>query len=203
MSAPGAAVAPSTLADIIPRTWVRDVVLVVGFALLTAGAAQIVIPLGFTPVPITGQTFAVLLAGGVLGASRGAASQILYVALGAIGLPFYAGGTGGWDVVTGATAGYLVGFVVAAFVIGALAERHQDRKVWTAIPAFITGSLIIYVFGAAWLAYRLDIPLTGPPGETNAVALGVAPFLVGDTLKAVLAGLLLPLGWKLARRDLG
>ena len=86
---------PSTLADIIPRTRVRDGVFVVGFALLTAGAAQIVIPLGFTPVPITGQTFAVLLAGGVLGASRGAASQILYVALGAIGLPFYAGGTGG------------------------------------------------------------------------------------------------------------
>ena len=126
MHAPGVAVAPSTLADIIPRTRVRDGVFVVGFALLTAGAAPIVIPLGFTPVPITGQTFAVLLAGGVLGAFRGAASQILYVALGAIGLPFYAGGTGGWEVVTEATADYLVGFVVAAFVIGALAERRQD-----------------------------------------------------------------------------
>jgi len=203
MSAPAAAVAPLTLADIIPRTRVRDIVLVVGFALLTAGAAQIVIPLGFTPVPITGQTFAVLLAGGVLGAFRGAASQVLYVALGAIGLPFFAGGTGGWEVVTGATAGYLVGFVVAAFIIGALAERRQDRKVWTAIPAFIAGTIVIYVFGAAWLGYRLGVPLTGPPGETSAVALGVAPFLVGDTLKAVLAGLLLPLGWKFARRDLG
>ena len=200
MTAPGTAVAPSTLADIIiPRTWVRDVALVVSFALLTAAAAQIVIPLGFTPVPITGQTFAVLLAGGVLGAFRGAASQLLYVGLGALGLPFYAGGTGGWEVVTGATAGYLVGFVVAAFVIGWLAERRQDRNVWTAIPAFIAGSLIIYLFGALWLAYRLDIPLTGPVGEPNAVALGVAPFLVGDTLKAVLAGLLLPLGWKLTR----
>jgi len=126
MHAPGVAVAPSTLADTIPRTRVRDGVFVVGFALLTAGAAQIVIPLGFTPVPITGQTFAVLLAGGVLGAFRGAASQILYVALGAIGLPFYSGGTGGWEVVTEATADYLVGLVVAAFVIGALAERRQD-----------------------------------------------------------------------------
>jgi biotin transport system substrate-specific component len=197
MTAPAATAAPSTLADLIPRSWIRDVALVTGFALLTAAAAQIVIPLGFTPVPITGQTFAVLLAGGVLGATRGAASQVLYVGLGAVGLPFYAGGAGGWTVVTGATGGYLVGFIVAAFVVGALAELRQDRRVITAIPAFLAGSLIIYAFGATWLAIQLDIPLTGPPGEPSAIALGVAPFLVGDVLKAVLAGILLPIGWKL------
>ena len=128
------------------RSRVRDVVAVVGFALLTALAAQITIPLGFTPVPITGQTFAVLLAGGVLGANRGALSMGLYVALGAIGLPFYAEGSGGWTAATGATAGYLVGFVVAAFVVGKMAEHGQDRTLSTSIPAFLAGALL----PAAW-----------------------------------------------------
>ena len=130
-----------TLADTIPGARTRDAVLIVGFALLTAAAAQISIPLGFTPVPITGQTFAVLLAGGALGAWRGAASQFLYIALGAIGLPFYADGDGGWSAATGSTAGYLVGFIVAAAIIGWMAERGQDRKVSTAIPAFLAGSV--------------------------------------------------------------
>ncbi len=94
---------PATLADVLPGSRARDVALVIGFALLTALSAQVVIPLGFTPVPITGQTFAVLLAGGLLGARRGAASQALYLGLGAIGLPFFAEGTGGWEVVTGLT----------------------------------------------------------------------------------------------------
>ena len=189
-----------TLADLLPYHRVRDAVLVVGFALLTAAAAQVTIPLGFTPVPITGQTFAVLLAGGTLGAVRGASSQFLYIALGAIGLPFYADGQGGWSIATGSTAGYLVGFVVAAGLVGWLAERGQDRRVATAIPAFLAGSAVIYAFGAVWLAHSLDIPLTAPAGEPSAIAYGVAPFLVGDLLKAVLAGLLLPGGWALADR---
>ena len=189
-------VAPSTLLDLIDRSRVRDVVAVVGFALFTALAAQITIPLGFTPVPITGQTFAVLLAGGVLGANRGALSMGLYVALGAIGLPFYAEGTGGWTAATGATAGYLVGFVVAAFVVGKMAEHGQDRKLSTSIPAFLAGTLIIYGIGAGWLAYVLGLPLTGQAGESSAISLGVAPFLVGDVLKALLAGALLPAAWR-------
>lgn len=141
-------IAPTTPLDLIDRSRVRDVIAVVGFALLTALAAQITIPLGFTPVPITGQTSAVLLAGGVLGANRGALSMGLYVALGAIGLPVYAEGTGGWTAATGATAGYLVGFVVAAFVVGKMAEHGQDRKLATSIPAFLAGTLIIYGIGA-------------------------------------------------------
>ena len=104
-----------TLLDIIPRSRVRDVVAVFGFALATAGAAQISIPLGFTPVPITGQTFAVLLAGGALGANRGAISQFLYLFMGAVGLPFYADGASGWDVATGSTAGYLFGYLSVHF----------------------------------------------------------------------------------------
>jgi biotin transport system substrate-specific component len=186
-----------TLADTIPGDWVRDVVLVVGFALLTALAAQITIPLGFTPVPITGQTFAVLLAGGALGATRGASSQFLYVALGAIGLPFYSDQSGGWDVATGATAGYLVGFVIAAGVVGWMAERGQDRKVSTAIPAFVVGSLLIYVTGAMWLSAKIDVPIYAEAGTDSAITLGVAPFLIGDGVKAVLAGLVLPTAWQI------
>jgi biotin transport system substrate-specific component len=187
---------PRTLADTLPGDATRDAILVVGFALLTALAAQISIPLGFTPVPITGQTFAVLLAGGALGATRGAASQFLYIALGAIGFPFYADGQGGWDVATGSTAGYLVGFVIAAGVVGLLAERGNDRRVRTAIPTFAVGMLVIYTFGALWLAQQLDLPLFAPDNEPSAWEYGVEPFLLGDLLKAGLAGLLLPAAWK-------
>ncbi len=195
---PSAPSIPITLIDLIGRSRARDIIAVVGFALLTALAAQITIPLGFTPVPITGQTFAVLLAGGVLGANRGALSMGLYVALGAIGLPFYASGDGGWTAATGATAGYLVGFIVAAFVVGKMAEHGQDRKLSTSLPAFVAGSLIIYAFGASWLAYELNLPLTAAAGEPSAIAFGVAPFLVGDVIKALLAGAILPAAWILA-----
>lgn len=193
-----------TLADTIPGARTRDAILIVGFALLTAAAAQISIPLGFTPVPLTGQTFAVLLAGGALGSWRGASSQLLYVALGAVGLPFYADGDGGWSAATGSTAGYLVGFVIAAGVVGWMAERGQDRKVSTAIPAFVVGSVIIYALGATWLSHKIDVPITAGIAddgsiEASAIAYGVAPFLVGDLIKAVLAGLLLPAAWR-ARR---
>lgn len=188
--------APSTLLDLIDRSRVRDAVAIVGFALLTAVAAQISIPLGFTPVPLTGQTFAVLLAGGVLGSRRGGLSMLLYVALGAIGLPFYADGAGGWTAATGATAGYLVGFIVAAIVVGLMAEHGQDRKLSTSIPAFIAGTMIIYAIGAGWLAYDLGLPLTAAAGEPSAISLGVAPFLVGDVFKALLAGAMLPAAWR-------
>jgi len=187
---------PSTLLDLLDRSRVRDAVAIVGFALLTALAAQISIPLGFTPVPLTGQTFAVLLAGGVLGSRRGGLSMLLYVALGATGLPFYAEGTGGWTAATGATAGYLVGFIVAAIVVGLMAEHGQDRKLSTSIPAFLAGTMIIYTVGAGWLAYDLGLPLTAAAGESSAVSLGVAPFLVGDVFKALLAGAMLPAAWR-------
>jgi len=187
---------PSTLLDLLDRSRVRDAVAIVGFALLTALAAQISIPLGFTPVPLTGQTFAVLLAGGVLGSRRGGLSMLLYVALGATGLPFYAEGTGGWTAATGATAGYLVGFIVAAIVVGLMAEHGQDRKLSTSIHAFLAGTMIIYTVGAGWLAYDLGLPLTAAAGESSAVSLGVAPFLVGDVFKALLAGAMLPAAWR-------
>jgi biotin transport system substrate-specific component len=176
----------------------REIALVTGFALLTAALAQVRIPLGFTPVPVTGQTLAVLLAGASLGAWRGASSQLLYWLLGMVGLPFYSNATSGWSVATGPTMGYLVGFIVAAAVVGRLAEHHQDRKVLTSIAAMTLGSVIIYVFGATWLAIDLGIPLA--TGETNAIALGVAPFLVGDVIKMCLAGAATASTWRFINR---
>ena len=191
MTATTLSTSSQVLADLFPRrdsrsrAVVQDVVMVVGFALLTAIAAQIEIPLGFTPVPLTGQTFAVLLSGAVLGMRRGALSQLVYWFAGLTGLPFYSGGAGGWEKGTGATMGYLVGFVVASGAIGYLAEKKHDRNFTTSLPAMLLGSTIIYAFGAAWLSIDLNLPLAN--GEQNAISLGVAPFLVGDLLKALVA----------------
>jgi biotin transport system substrate-specific component len=181
---------------VLPQSTSLTIALTIGFALLTAAAAQVRIPLPFTPVPITGQTFAVLLSGAALGATWGSASQVLYLLLGAVGLPFYAGGQSGWDVVTGATGGYLVGFILAAFVVGSLAERLQDRTVTGSVPAFLTGTLVIYAVGVPWLYYAADSITTGEA----ALAAGFIPFIAGDVIKIVLAGLLLPAAWRLARK---
>ena len=187
--------APAVLSTrILPQRRVITATLVVGFALLTAAAAQIVIHTPYSPVPITGQTFAVLLTGAVLGSRAGAASQFLYIAMGAIGLPFYAGGESGWDTATGATGGYLFGFIVAAYAVGYLAERKQDRQFATSVGAFLTGNLIIYVFGVAWLMYKLNW------GVVEGVEKGVALFVIGDTVKILLAAGLMPAAWKLADR---
>ncbi|NOY56701.1 MAG: biotin transporter BioY [Actinobacteria bacterium] len=166
---------------ILPRSRVLTVALVVAFAALTAVLAQVRIPLFFTPVPITGQTFAVLLAGLALGTRAGAASQALYVAAGAVGLPVFQGGQGGWSYVTGPTLGYLVGFIAAAAIVGRL--RTRQPGLLFGIPAALAGTAIIYIFGVAWLAYALGI------GLGHALALGLFPFLIGDALKALLAGL--------------
>lgn len=187
--------APAVIsARLVPRTRVSALVLVVGFAALTALLAQVRVPLGFTPVPITGQTLAVLLSGAALGSRLGAASQTLYVAAGAVGLPVYTGAGSGWEHLTGTTGGYLLGFIAAAFVVGRLAERRQDRAVATAIPAFLTGTVVVYAFGVTWLAWSLGVD------ATRAMELGLVPFVVGDVLKALLAGMALPAAWRLAER---
>ena len=178
---------------VLPRQGVTTATLVIGFALLTAAAAQVRIPLPFTPVPVTGQTFAVLLAGAALGRRAGAASQGLYVLLGLV-FPFYAGGSSGWTYATGATAGFLVGFVAAAWVVGTLAERRKDRSVTTAIPAFLAGTVIIYACGVPWLAAVLDV------SWGKAAELGLVPFVAGDLAKAALAGTVLPAAWRLVGR---
>ena len=193
------------LSDALPRPQVRsmriarEVSLIAGFALLTAALAQVRIPLGFTPVPVTGQTLAVLLAGASLGAWRGASSQLLYWLMGMVGLPFYSNGSGGWSVATGPTMGYLVGFIVAAAVVGRLAEYRHDRHLLTSVAAMTMGSMIIYVCGATWLAINLGIPLA--TGEQNAISLGVTPFLVGDVIKMCLAGLATASTWRFINRE--
>lgn len=177
---------------VIPRSRTSSVLLVIGAAALTALAAQWKISLPFTPVPITGQTFAVLLTGAALGAVLGAAGQAVYVVAGALGLPVYSGGASGWETASAAgTSGYLIGFIVAAGLVGHLAERRQDRTFPTMFTAFIAGSFIIYAFGVAGLMILLDMTLS------EAVLAGVVPFILGDIIKATAAGLLLPAAWKM------
>ena len=168
-----------------------DALLVILGSLLVAALAQVSIPLPFTPVPITGQTFAVLLVGAALGARRGAASLGLYVAQGAFGLPVFAGGASGLAKLTGPTGGYLVGFGAAAYVVGFLAGRGLDRRLWTALGAFVIGELVIYLVGVPWLAQFI--------GWDKALVGGLWPFLPGDAVKAVLAALALPSAWALVR----
>ena len=184
---------PTIARVVIPKSAVTTGVLMVGFALFTALAAQVVIPIPGSPVPITGQTFAVLLAGAVLGAKAGAGSQLIYWAMGAAGLPFYSNATGGWEIATGATAGYLFGFIAAAWVIGTLAERGKDRTVDSALPAFLAGNTIIYVFGVTWLLISVPSITTIP----QALTAGFLPFVIGDAVKILAAGLLLPAAWKM------
>jgi biotin transport system substrate-specific component len=188
--------APLTLVERInlTSTRTRTLVAVVGGALLTAAAAQLTFHLPWTPVPITGQTFAVLLTGTALGMRWGATCQALYVVLGAVGLPFYADAKGGWEAATGSTAGYLIGFVLAAAVLGRLAEQRQDRAFLTSLPAMLTGTAVIYLCGATWLAHSINV------SAAEAVELGVAPFLIGDAVKLAAAGLLLPTAWRLLDR---
>lgn len=176
---------------------VRNTTLVVGFALFTAICAQIRIPLGFTPVPVTGQTFAVLLAGAALGTRLGALSQLTYWLAGLTGLPFYSNATGGWNAGTGATMGYMIGFIFAAAATGHLAELKHDRKFITSLPAMLLGSAIIYICGATWLAHSLNIAVT--TGDKNAISLGVAPFLIGDLIKMLLAAMSTATIWRLIK----
>jgi len=169
----------------------KDVILVLSFSFLTAIFAQASFWIG--PVPITGQTLAVLLAGLLLGSIRGALSQIVYLSVGLTGFPFWfaAGGPLGIARFIGPTGGYLIGFVFAAFLVGKLAEKGWDKKIKTAILAMLSGNIVIYIFGLFWLSNF--IPLKG------LLATGLFPFVLGDTLKILLAGLALPMGWKLIK----
>ncbi|MDP9400956.1 MAG: biotin transporter BioY [Actinomycetota bacterium] len=185
--------APIVLADLVPRTLARDAVLVLAAALLTAACARISIPVPGSPVPVTGQTFAVMLTAAALGARRGAAGQALYVALGLF-LPFYSDGESGPDVIVGATGGYLLGFIVAGYVVGALAERRADRSPRTALPTFAVGHAIIFALGVPWLAVAADLSLV------DALDAGLVPFIPGGILKALLAAGLLPAAWALVGR---
>ncbi len=196
MTSPHAAAAlprRAVLADVLPGERVRDVVLVISGALLTALFAQISIKVAGSPVPITGQTLAVGLVGATLGARRGAASMALYALLGLF-LPFYADGESGWDVIWGASGGYILGFIFAAGIIGWFAEHGADRNVLLAFLAFVVGQLVIFAFGLVGLKIAV--------GDTWAWTIhnGFTVFIFGGLVKAAIGGLALPSAWRLVRR---
>jgi len=175
-------------ADDRTAAWGRDAFLALAFSLLTALSAQAVIPLPFTPVPITGQTFAVLLTGALLGPRLGAMTLALYLLEGGMGLPVFAHGAAGAARLLGPTGGYLLSYPFAAALVGGLAGRGWDRRPATMLAAMLLGSLIVFALGAGWLAHFV--------GPSHAFTGGVLPFLPGDVVKALLAAGLVPLGWK-------
>lgn len=168
---------------------IREVVLVLAGSLLIALTAQIQVILPFSPVPVTGQTFGVLLLAALYGSRRGPATVLAYLALGSVGLPVFAGGAAGPARLLGPTAGYLVGFVAAAFVVASLAERGWDRRPATTAASMVLGNLVIYTVGALWLSRFV--------GWDQVLSAGVIPFLAGDGIKIALATLLLPAAWRL------
>ena len=231
----------NTLADaIFPRldsdsqtvVFVRDLTLMFGFAGLVALCAQIAVRLPWTTVPVTGQTFAVLVAGGALGAWRGAGSLSIYMVLGMAGVSVFAPGSGAtsgdwdahfilpwrgteayvWDISSG---GYIVGFIVAAWLVGFLAERGWDRKQWVHV-AMLAGNVVLYVPGLLWLYHLIDtdwiVPGAAKPlGELisgsgtldKTLKGGLYPFIVGDLMKLLLAAMVLPSAWLLVDKVKG
>ena len=179
-------------AALAPLDWTRSVSLVFAFSLLTALAAQVVIPIG--PVPITGQTFAVLLTGALLGSRLGAMAMIVYLIEGASGLPFFYGGHGSIAHLLGPTGGYLVAFPAAAFITGAFAENGWDKRFATAVVAMAIGSIVILLAGLAWFSLLMH---TSP---LVAFQVSVLKFIPGDIIKILLAAALLPTGWALLKR---
>ncbi|MEO8106276.1 MAG: biotin transporter BioY [Actinomycetes bacterium] len=190
---------PGTLADLIPGTGtvaiVRDAGLIVGGAALTGLAAQVSIPLSFTPVPLTLQTLSVLLVGASLGWLRGVLSMLVYLAVPALGVPWFAGGSDYADPALKFTYGYLIGFVFAAALAGYLSSRGNDRHFVSSFGEMVLSSALIYAFGVSVLMVTADL------GVGDGVAQGLAPFIPGDMLKALAAAGLLPLAWKLVNRD--
>mgnify|MGYP006269963193 CR=1 FL=1 len=178
---------PRVIADVVHTAWVRNIVLVVAGTAFVSICAQVAIPLPFTPVPLTLQTFAVVLTAGVLGSWRGAASMLLYAIIGSLGAPIFFLGSSGFG---GVTFGYVIGFIVGAFVVGRIAEGGATRHFWRAVGLMVIGNVIIYAFGTTWLAISLQWD------AATAIAKGVLPFLVGDAIKILIAAGLLPLTWK-------
>jgi biotin transport system substrate-specific component len=175
---------------VIPRSAINNVALILSGAVFTAYAAQLVIPMW--PVPITAQTLAVLLVGSVLGATRGAISLIVYLSMGAVGLPVFSAAT---SLSFGPTFGYLIGFIAAAALVGYLSQRGWHRSVAGVLGSFVIANSAIYLFGLPWLAFAL-----GSFGAANdfasVAAAGLAPFILGDVIKMIVAAALLPLAWK-------
>ena len=186
-----AAPSPAVLGDYVARTKVATVALVLGGAAFVGISAQVVIPLPFTPVPLTLQTFAVLLVGAALGTWRGIASMVVYAAAGTAGVPWFSAGSSGWG---GASYGYILGFIVAAGIVGRLAEQGATRTALRTAGLMVTGNVVIYAIGVTYLKSAIDVTWA------TALSLGLVPFLLGDALKIALAAGLFPATWRLVQR---
>lgn len=183
------------LADALLGVRARSVLLVVGGALLTALMAQVAIPVPGSPVPITGQTLAVLVVAASLGPARGAVSMGLYLLGGLVGMPFYSEGASGFTVAFGATGGYLLAFIPAAYLIGLAAARGADRRFAPALLLFVAGQMLIFAVGVPWLAATTGM------SASQALAAGLYPFILGGLVKAAIAAALLPGAWRVVRRS--
>ena len=177
-------VSTGVLADRIPGERIRDALLLLGFAAVIGASAQVAIPRPLTQVQLTLQTFAVLLGAASLGAGRATLGAGLYLGLGFAGIPWFAPGNG-------SSIGYIIGFVMAAALVGTLARRGADRTVAKATALMILGNVVIYAFGVTYLGFFLGV------GPLEAISLGLTPFIIGDLLKIVAAAGLLPAAWRL------
>jgi biotin transport system substrate-specific component len=170
------------------RGIIYDAIIVIFGAVILGLSAQVKVYLPISPVPITGQTFAVLMLAALLGSNRSVLAIIAYLVEGIAGLPVFAGGIGPAALI-GPTGGYLIGFIAVAYVVGRLAEMGWDRRVGTTILAMLIGEIVLYSFGVCWLAVMTNI--------RTALTVGLYPFIVGDILKVALAAAVLPAGWEL------
>jgi biotin transport system substrate-specific component len=188
MSSLAAPVTRVTLADlVVPRTWVTNTLLVIGGAVFTGLLAQVAVPLW--PVPITGQTLAVMLVASTLGLVRGTLSMLVYAVLGVVGVPWFSGWSGGPSILLGPTGGYIVGFIVAAAIVGWSAERGGDRRILRAVATFLVATISVFAVGLPWLAFALGTDLQ------QTLEFGLYPFIVGGLVKALLAALIIPAAW--------
>jgi biotin transport system substrate-specific component len=187
-----------TASPVLADAWGRtsratSATLVIGLTALTAVCAQVSVPLPFTPVPLTLQTFAVLVGAAALGSQRAVVAQLLYVAAALVGLPVLAGGSNAAGGAFGVTGGYVAGFVVSSYVVGRIAQRGATTRPTGTMGAYLAGTAVIYLLGVSWLAYSANM------GLREAVIAGMVPFLIGDALKALAAAAVLPAAWRLTR----
>ena len=183
-----ATTAAPVLVDQLPAHRLRDVTTIAGSLALLWAAGNVMIPLPLTPVPLSLATFSVLLLGAALGPGRAAITTGLYLVLGVVGVPMFAGGASGWAF---ASFGYVLGYLAAAVLVGQLARRRQDRSFGRTALLALAGTSVIYLLGVPWLMGFLRVDLL------TALQLGVFPFLIGDAVKAVAAALVLPSAWRL------
>ena len=185
----------SLRARVMPRaTALSNTVLIVSATLFLSALAQIAIPVPGSPVPVTGQTLGVLLIGTTYGASLGIATFATYLLAGIAGAPIFAGAGYGVEKITGATGGYLIGMLVSTYVLGYLAEKNFDRKFLTSLPSMLIGTATTFTFGLAWLHQ-----FTGKDWAWTFQA-GLTPFIIGETLKILIAGTSLPIMWRFVNR---